>query len=70
MGDGGNGMSVLSDDDSNVGYSDYDGGIDSNSDRESGDNRKISKSHLHRTPLLDWLVQHHYYSFSFPFQRH
>ncbi|KAL5963447.1 Biotin--protein ligase, partial [Taenia solium] len=42
MGDGGNGMSVLSDDDSNVGYSDYDNGTDSNSDRESGDNRKIT----------------------------
>ncbi|KAL5104621.1 Biotin--protein ligase [Taenia crassiceps] len=42
MGGGGNGMSVLSDDDSNVGYSDYDDGLDSNSDRESGDNRKIT----------------------------
>ncbi|VDM19806.1 unnamed protein product [Hydatigera taeniaeformis] len=42
MGYGGHSMNALSDDDSNVGYSDYDDGIDSNSDKESGDNRKIT----------------------------
>ncbi|EUB57826.1 hypothetical protein ECG_08596 [Echinococcus granulosus] len=42
MRDGGNGMNDPSDDDSNVGYSDYDGGMDSNSDRDSGDNKKIT----------------------------